>query len=299
MAFTLRAAPGRSATFQVEPRIESGRGAPYGLDYNEVFVDPGSGAVLGRRFAGLPALDKRHLMPFLYRLHTSAMLPAAWSHVVFGAVALSLLWQAASGFYLTLPRPRLVPRRSTPLELHRVVGVWAAVLLVVIAITGLGLQLGQPIVRPLMQKLFTLRPSVFDTRAVRASTDPPVSLADAITSGEREASRHGWANPASSAVYLPALDLYGIRFHPPSHDDGEWGFGVPVLYFDGHSGEKAGEKVPRAGGAADVFVDALFPIHSGLVGGTSGRCIVAIVGLAIVILGVTGVIAWRRRLTLG
>jgi len=290
--FTLRAAPGRSAIFEVEPRDRRVE-----LDYNQVFVDPVNGALLGRRLAGRLSLDRQHLMPFLYRLHTSAALSAAWGHALLGAVALALVWQALSGLYLTLPRPRFVVRRWSTLETHRVLGTWAAVLLAVIAITGLGLQLGQPIVRPLVRTLFSMLPAVSETRPVRPSpdADPPVSLGSAIALGEREAAVRGWTEPASSAVYLPGLDVFGIRFHPPSNDDGEWGFGVPVLYVDGHTGARAGEKVPRAGGAADVFVDALYPIHSGLVAGTFGRWVVSLAGLATAALALTGALAWRRR----
>jgi uncharacterized iron-regulated membrane protein len=71
----------------------------------EVFVDPYSGTVLGVRERGKFALDKHHLIPFLYRfhftLHASSM--GAW---LMGIVALVWFLDCFVGTYLTFPRGR-------------------------------------------------------------------------------------------------------------------------------------------------------------------------------------------------
>jgi uncharacterized iron-regulated membrane protein len=59
---------GHAAQFRVQPRVDPSTGKVYELGYNSVFIDPVSGEVQGRRESGKVALDREHLMPFLYRL---------------------------------------------------------------------------------------------------------------------------------------------------------------------------------------------------------------------------------------
>jgi uncharacterized iron-regulated membrane protein len=67
--------PGHALTVSVEPRIDPRSGKPYELDYDQVALDPRSGAVQGRRKWGEISLSRRNLVPFVYRLHYSLHLP--------------------------------------------------------------------------------------------------------------------------------------------------------------------------------------------------------------------------------
>src|SRR5690606_40937334 len=67
-----------------------------------------------------------------------------------------------------------------------------------------------------------------------------------------------------------------------------------LLYFDGHSGELLGDFVPWQGTAADIFVQAQFPVHSGRILGLPGRILISIMGVVVAMLSITGIIIWRR-----
>ena len=312
---TLRSAPGLSAIFGIQPRIDPQTHHPFDLDYNQVFVDPMSGESLGRRYYGAMVVDRKHVIPWLYRLHSSMLLSERGSQWLLGIIAFVWLVHSCVGLYLTLPgaspffrrwrRAWVVNKGSAfqmTFDVHRAAGSWFWALLIIMAMTGLGLRLAVPLVRPVLARLSPLTPLIFDRHVERPSDDPiepVVLLADVIAPAEREAARRGWLDPASSSEYFPQFGIYSVRFHPPSDDDGRWGFGVPSLYFDATNGRLLGEKVPRAGTAADVVMDAQFPLHTGHIGGLAGRIVVSMTGLATATLAISGVMMWLRRTPLG
>jgi uncharacterized iron-regulated membrane protein len=89
--------------------------------------------------------------------------------------------------------------------------------------------------------------------------------------------------------------LYGVSFYHPGDDHGAAGVGPARLYFDGQDGRTLGERVPWTGTAADIFVQAQFPLHSGRILGLPGRILISIMGLVVAALSVTGVVIWLRK----
>jgi uncharacterized iron-regulated membrane protein len=71
----LQAEAGHSLQFGVQPRVNPETGRLYQLGYNQVFLDPSTGHLIGRRDWGAVALDREHLLPFLYKLHYSLHIP--------------------------------------------------------------------------------------------------------------------------------------------------------------------------------------------------------------------------------
>lgn len=82
----------------------------------------------------------------------------------------------------------------------------------------------------------------------------------------------------------------------PGDDHGAAGVGPAILYYDGTDGRYLGDPVPWTGTAADIFLQAQFPVHSGRILGLPGRILVSLIGLVVMALSVTGgVIWWRKR----
>src|SRR5262245_73384 len=63
----LRLAPGEAAGIFVHSRENPANETALG--YNQVFVDPVSGDIIGRRQWGGCCFDRQHLMPFLHTFH--------------------------------------------------------------------------------------------------------------------------------------------------------------------------------------------------------------------------------------
>lgn len=268
-----------------------------------VFVDPGSGKVLG-------ALDPdRRLTDWLYRLHADFLLGGSGRHLVAVAgVALAgmvatgfVLWRrtnpSASSARLRLRRHR--GRYTFAFDLHRLVGVVAFVVLGLVAVTGVSF----------------------------VYWDQTRSLWYAITAGDAPSDRpqpdQVHSHPSSSApLSLSALaarvaaEVPGgraMRYELPADRDGavvarvsspfdpRGGFngydGNVFLALDQYSGEVLVRFEPRRHSlAADVLENWAFPLHVGSFGRGMGRVAYAGVGVAPLVLLVTGSGLWLTRL---
>ncbi|SFW18495.1 PepSY domain-containing protein [Nitrosovibrio sp. Nv17] len=107
----LLAEEGESLAFGVQPRVDPATGRLYELDYNQVFVDPVTGDVLGTREWGAVSLSRENLVSFLYKLHFSLHLPEmggfdGWGVLLLGIVAIVWMLDCFSGLFLTFPARR-------------------------------------------------------------------------------------------------------------------------------------------------------------------------------------------------
>lgn len=67
------------------------------------------------------------------------------------------------------------------------------------------------------------------------------------------------------------------------------------LYLDSQDARVIGERLPWQGIAADLFVQAQFPLHSGRILGLPGRILISVMGLVVAMLAVTGVVIWWKK----
>lgn len=330
---------GHTAEIGVEPRVDPQTGNLYPLDYNQAFVDPASGAIVGKRFWGAISLDSENLLPFLYKLHYSMHIPAfanidRWGVWFMGIVGIVWMFDCFVGFYLTLPSARSGPvanatgqplplfgtaatrrswrRRWRPawqirrgastyrlnLDLHRAFGLWLWAMLFLIAFTSMSMNLGNEIVRPILNTISTLTPDAFDDRSpapLNKPITPEVSYARAIETARAEAARRNWTEPAGGVFYGQQHGIYAILFHKPGDEHGSGGLGVKMLFVDGRSGSLVGGRVPWEGTAADVFMQLQFPLHSGRIAGMPGRILLSIMGVVVAMLSATGIVIWLKK----
>jgi uncharacterized iron-regulated membrane protein len=275
-------------------------GVPPELGYNQVFLDPASGAELGRREWGAARLDRAHLIPFLYALHYTLHLPERWGMWLMGGVALLWLLDCFVAFALTLPLRWSywkVKRNGSPwrlnYDLHRAGGLWLWGLLLVIALSGVYLNLQYEVFRPVLGAFAAITPTPIETAAERkraSGVEPRLGFAEVVAKARGEAARRGWAEPFD-AFYSQEFGVYGVGFG----DHHQPGFGVPWIYLDDQDGRLLAWTAPGAGTAGDVFMQWLLPLHTGNIIGLAGRILVSLLGLAVAALSVTGVAIWLRK----
>ena len=102
---------------------------------------------------------------------------------------------------------------------------------------------------------------------------------------------------------IPAANMYesmlflawGVGFFAPGNDHGDGGLGNPWIYLDAQTGAPVGADIPGTGSAGDVFLQSMFPLHSGRILGTTGRVVVSALGLVVAMLCITGVLIWARK----
>jgi uncharacterized iron-regulated membrane protein len=202
--FPLSFEEGHNADIFIEARVDPKTGQQFPVDYNQVFIDPVSGEVAGKRFWGAVSLDRENILPFLYKLHYSMHIPDfwgidRWGMWFMGIVGIVWLFDCFVGFYLTLPRragqgspepdeslaamaaaskktwwerwkPAWQIKRGAStyrlnLDLHRAFGLWLWIMLAILAFTSISMNLNNEVVRPILSMVSSLTPDAFDDRA--------------------------------------------------------------------------------------------------------------------------------------
>jgi uncharacterized iron-regulated membrane protein len=340
----MHVAPGESLALGVSPRYDPATRALTAPGFNQVFVDPVSGAELGKReWGAVWPISRETFVSFLYRLHYTLHIPEMWGIDRWGIWlmgGIAMLWMVDSfvGFYLTLPvrrkqaalafevnagnvanaggagkpagkswwqrwRPAWKVRwqggsSKLNFDLHRAFSLWTWGLLFILAFTAFSLNLYQEIFYPVISKLSTVTPTPFDTRPMQDKQHliaPRVPFADVARRAGAEGQRRGWTDPVGGIYYSQEFGIYMVSLFQPGNDHGTGGVGPALLYYDGVNGKLLGERQPWKGTAADIFVQAQFPLHSGRILGLPGRILISLMGAVVAMLSVTGVIIWWRK----
>ncbi len=301
--------PGHTSLLQVEGRTDPATGKPFELGFNQLALDPATGAVQGRREWGEIGLNRENLLPFLYKLHYTMHIPEGWG-IEFGIWLMGIIavvWVADCVIALWLSFPNWRSWRKSfafrwrqgghrlNFDLHRSGGVWVWGLLLLLAVTSVSMNLNRQVMRPLVEVFSTLTPSAFDSRTPHAPVEARLSRERAVALARAEAQRRGWTQPAGGVFYSPEFGLYGVGFFEPGLDHGDGGLGNNWLYFDGADGSLAGASVPGSGSAGDIFLQAQFPLHSGRIIGVPGRIMISVMGALVAMLSVTGLVIWLRK----
>jgi uncharacterized iron-regulated membrane protein len=315
--------PGESLALGVSPRYDAASGALTQPGFNQVFVDPVSGAELGKReWGAVWPITRETVVSFLYRLHYTLHIPELWGSDRWGLWlmgGIAMLWMVDSfvGFYLTLPVRRKAAakswwRRWRPawkvrwqggssklnFDLHRAFSLWTWGLLFILAFTAFSLNLYNEIFYPVISKVSKVTPTPFDTRAMQDKQHliaPQVPFGDVAGRAGAEAQRRGWRDPVGGIYYSQEFGIYMVSLFQPGNDHGTGGVGPALLYYDGVNGKLLGERQPWKGTAADIFVQAQFPLHSGRILGLPGRILISAMGIVVAMLSLTGVIIWWRK----
>ena len=319
--------PGRSLALGVSPRYDPAAKAMTEPGFNQVFLDPVTGAELGKReWGAVWPISRETFVSFLYRLHYTLHIPEMWGIDRWGIWLLgviAMIWTVDCfvGFYLTLPVRRRQAAASggkswgarwkpawkvrwkggsskLNFDLHRAFSLWTWALLLILAFTAFSLNLYSEIFYPVMKTVSEVTPTPFDTRTMKLGADviePRVGFGKVVGTASAEAARRNWEAPAGGVFYSQEYGIYMVSFFEPGNDHGTGGVGPPVLYYDGVDGRLLGERQPWKGSAADIFVQAQFPLHSGRILGIPGRILISFMGVVVAMLSVTGVIIWWRK----
>ena len=302
--------PGSALMLGVQPRRDPATGKPFELGFDQVAVNPATGEIQGRREWGALSLSRRQVMPFLYKLHYSMHVPDAgglplgtW---LMGSVAVVWLLDSFIALWISFPSRKAWKKSFSfrfdkggyrlSFDLHRSGGVWAWLLLTPMALTALSMNLERELVRPLVSTFSTVSPSPFASRRPNpAGIVPELTRAQVLRQASLDAQALSLGRPAGGLFYSPGFGVYGVGFYEAGADHGDGGLGNPWLYYDARTGAAAGSLLPGRGSAGDLFLQAQFPLHSGRILGVAGRVVITLLGLALSMLSVTGVIIWAKK----
>lgn len=256
-----------------------------------VAVNPYTLEIINSRFWG------DYAMTWVYDLHYTLLLDKT-GHTLIALVGIFLLVSLCSGVYLWWPHSgrwkkalalKLRHGRARWIyDLHTLTGVYAAVLLVVISVTGS--VLAKPDwFHPLVKKTS----SVFEAPESRSEPGDRIkriSMDDAL---QIALTRFPKAEPR----WLESPDGEEGVFMVRLHQQGEPGNRFPktTVWIEQYSGEVLAVRDPFDGSAGDAFLDWQHPLHSGEAFGLTGRILVLLSGLLLPVLLVTGLVRWNQK----
>ena len=278
------------------------------LGFNQVFVDPHDGHVIGTR-ENRPGWGRRHIMEGILQFHQN-LLASTIGRWFMGIVAIGWLISNLVGLYLTFPT--LGPfwqrwgkiwliRRGTRfprfcLDLHRAGGLWLFLGFLILAITSVEMNFYDELFVPAVNAIWAPAPSPFDAGASiapkghQAARNFEESLAAAKPLAAR--SHPGWVPVFTT--YSPRLGLYGVSFIPRSADTYSR-LGPAAYYFNDVTGAFVYRDDPYEEGARGAIMRSLYPLHSGRIWGWPTRILAFVLGLATAILSLTGLYVWWRK----
>lgn len=291
------------------------------LKVDEVFVNPYTGEILGARKWGDLGQGLTNLMPFLYRLHYSLALDTVGTWV-FGIVALLWTIDCFVGAWLTFPvsarRPAGPKKRwlsrwrpawsvrwrggsyKLNFDLHRAGGLWLWALLFVIAWSSVAFNLHDEIYRPVMGTVFELQADPSETLPKLRSPVPeptmgwPAAINAARARMEELALGNDFKVLAEDRVSYNAEKGY-VRYVVRSSRDLNERRGQTAAFVDGASGALIGSEIPTGEAAGDTVTTWLTTLHMAHIWGLPFRIVVTVMGLAVAVLSVTGVIIWWKK----
>ncbi len=309
----LTAELGHTLQMMVLPRTNPATHQPYPLDFNQIAVDPATGAIQGRREWGAVSLAPLNLIPFIYKLHYTLHLPftrgidtGTW---LMGIVGIVWLFDSVIALWLSFPSFKAWRKSfafrfgrgsyALTFDLHRSGGVWIWGLLVIVALTSVSMNLSAPVVRPVVSMFSTLTPDPINNPEILRKPQPGdqvLSRERIVRLAEQAGKAQNLTVPPGGVYYAELLHAYGVGFYAPGNDHGDLGLGNPWMYWDAATGKPLGAQIPGKGTAGDIFMQVQFPLHSGRILGLGGRIVISAMGIAVAVLSATGLLIWLKKL---
>lgn len=302
--------------------------APLGFDH--VFLDPTTGEELFRRQFGTISEGWTNVMGFVYRLHYNLALAPAGKWIL-GVCALVWTLDCFVALYLTLPQRRESAShllRSTQsgnaeaktwwqrwkpawrirwrqggykltFDLHRAGGLWLWLILLVFAGSSVYMNLGDTVYTWAMRAVTDFEAPWTELALLdEPLQNPRHGWIEAQTTGERlmerQAALHGFTVERPIALRLDRLRgvyIYSVRSSRDIQDKR----GMTRLFFDADTGELKLLLLPTGQQAGNTMTSWLFALHEANVFGLPYRFFVCLLGLAIVMLSVTGIVIWMKK----
>lgn len=284
------------------PKAHCGAGMPKccgGFDWFQVMVNPYTAEVLGKRDRNTYGVDRAHLIKTIYELHSSLLLGGTGRTIV-GLSGIAWLIIVLSGIYLWWPRngkfKRALKLKSDGnsvrfnLDLHRVSGIYTAIILVVVTFTGVYLIFPEYI-KPVVKVFSPLEKTPKDLTSIRMAQDAkPIAIEDAVKIANR-----AFPNATLSHIGLPidAEDTYKI--YKRQESEVRKTKGKTTIWIDQYSGKVLLVKDPLNVSAGQSFINWQFPLHSGEALGMTGRLMIFASGIVTLILLITGTTLWIKK----
>jgi len=259
----------------------------------DVMVNPYTTEVLGQRQWG------GYLMSTIYKLHYT-LLQGEVGKSLIGILGLLLLTVLLSGLYLWWPKAGVVSKAFSIkrgsrgirflYDIHRVVGVYAVVIIMVLAFTGTSMIFPQYI-KPTVAMISSLTTTV----SVKLPLEPPQPPSRLTLDEMQVIAQAQFPLATLQRIHFPKNIDEAYRFILRQPGEVRKGSGASQVWLSPYDGSVLQRQQPQTMSGGDHFLNWMFPLHNGEAFGLLGRLVVFITGFLLVGLYVTGVMMWWRK----
>ena len=308
-AVDLRVREGKAALFNVSPAHSASHPAP---TFDQIFVNPFTGEVQGTRMWGDISQGMKNLMPFIHSVHFSLALGSVGTAVL-GVVGLLWTLQCFVGIALTFP-PRSNKKPWTArwwpawrlrwqgssaykrsFDLHRAGGLWAWLMLLVIAWGSVYLTLPAVFNRVMQtglahqQQIGRAAPSdkgIMMAWPQARDTGRALMQSEADSRGFQILEETKIAYDGSRGAYT-----YTVRSDRDVRDR----TGQTTVTFDARSGQLLNVWLPTGAASGDTVRVWITAMHMSALGGWWYKVFDSVMGLAVCVLSATGALMWWKK----
>lgn len=304
------------ARVNMSPRNDPASGKPYALGFNELFLNPYTGAELGRSTWGEITQGWHNLMPLVLDIHY-ALMAGTIGMWVMGLAALLWTLDGFVGLYLTLPA-RAPGSRSgwqrwraawgvkrgargyrLHFDLHRAGGLWLWGVLTVFAWSGVYMNLSEQVYHPVMSHLAEFKHPDQALPLLKQPITQPLldwraAQQRALELMAQQARLHGFRVGEPVRFYLDrnrGVYFLDVRTSLDFQDKRS----ATTLYFNAHTGDFRLLLLPHGQYSGNTIANWLVALHEANVFGLPFKIFVSCVGILIVMLSVTGVYIWLKK----
>ena len=185
-------------------------------------------------------------------------------------------------------------------DLHRAGGLWVWLMLLVLAWSSVGFNLSEQVYTPVMKSVFNMPDPYGDLPALETpQPEPALDWSEAHRIGRKlmseQASINGFSVLREEALQYNAekgVFFYIVHSDRDLIDEG----GSIWLLLDGATGKFAGINIPTGQNAGTTLDNWIFALHMAMIWGLPFKVFVCVVGVVIVMLTITGVYIWFKKL---
>ncbi|NOS96499.1 MAG: PepSY domain-containing protein [Methylotenera sp.] len=324
-----------TARIVMEPRISSKTSKPFDLNFNQLFLDPISGDELGRRqTTGVPTgLD--NLIPFIYRLHYNLALDKfgmwvlgitalLWTMDCFVGFYLTLpatrrLHGVKANMAQTMRNAEkpsikrnfwsrwkpawLVKLQASAyrinFDLHRAGGLWLWIALLIFAWSSVYMNLFEQVYAPVTRLVLDYPQLPWEHPSLKKPLEEPAlgwrqaqKIAERLMTEQGDVKGFTVERPVALRIDREHGDYhYAVRSNLDFQDKR----GRTLVIFDANTGQLKQLLLPSGQHNGNTVTNWLATLHEANVFAMPYRIFVCILGLAMVMFSVTGVIIWLKK----
>lgn len=267
---------------------------PGGGENRSLLFDLRTGTILGDSPVS-GSVNADGIFQFVYRFHQTLLLGDGGKTLVAVSglflianviVACRLLWPQRRNWRKVI-KPRLAAHKgSNAIQLHRAMGVIIAPFLIILGLTGAGMNW-----TPALQRFFI----ELGMSAPESKISQPLAFVPIRPDKAWDVARSRFPRAQFSSMSFPTSKKAAYVIRMRQEDEVRKIFGATSVTVSAADARILALSDPHRSPIGDKIMEWMFPVHNGEIGGLLGRLMVMATGLGLLLVCLLGLTSWIRK----